>query len=111
MDNKEKLYVCLGDDNQVSIQSRFDVDMWLKHVEEGDGSLSQTVIGSLDQFSSHPHFFITFKNGSVLTYDIVTAPDEASAKIKVLTKKRNANKKIEFKRIQNLTSIIKSYFE
>ena len=106
----DKLYLCLADDNGLSLQTRFEVDSWIKDVEEADGSLNQTVIGSLDPQSKIPYFFITFKNGSVTTYDLVSAADEESAKIKVTTKKRNANKRIEFKRIQNLTSLIKDYF-
>lgn len=107
--NKEKLYLCLGDDNSLSLQTRFEVDSWIKDAEEANGSLNQTVIGSLDP-SKSPYFFITFKNGSVLTYDLILAADEESAKIKVTTKKRNANKRIEFKRIQNITGLIKDYY-
>lgn len=106
---KEKLYLCLDDNHQLSLETRFEVDSWIKGAEEGDGSLNQTVIGSLDPENPIPYWFIIFKNGMTITYDLVNAADEASAKIKVNSKKRNAGKRIEFKRLQNLTNLIGAY--
>lgn len=107
--SKDKLYLCLDDSHNLSLETRFEVDSWIKEVEEGDGSLTQTVIGSLDPSNPIPYFFVIFKNGSVVTYDLVNAADEESAKIKVASKKRNAGKRLEFRRLQNLTSLIKAF--
>lgn len=108
---KDKLYLCLSDDYQLSLQTRFEVDSWIKNAEEADGSLNQTVIGSLDPSSEHKYYFLTFKKGgNIISHDLISAGDEASAKIKVLAKKANANKRIEFKRVQDLSELIKQYY-
>ena len=104
-----KLYLCLDDDSKLSLEERFEVDSAIKNVEEGDGSLPYTVIGSVIVPANIPYFFIIFKNGSSIVYDLVQAADEDSAKTKVLTKKRNAGKRIEFKRVSNIAELIREY--
>jgi hypothetical protein len=107
----EKLYVCQADDTSLSLQTRIDVDSWIKNAEEANGSLSYTVVGSILSGSDKPYFLLTYKNGSIIGYDVVNADNEEDAKTLFLAKKRNAGKKIEFKRIQDLSNLIKQYYE
>jgi len=104
-----KVCLCLDDDGKLSLEERFEVDQTIKNMEEGDGSLPYTVIGSVTIPAEIPYFFIIFKNGSSIVYDLVQAADEASAKTKVLTKKRNAGKRIDFKRVSNIAGLISQY--
>jgi hypothetical protein len=107
---KLKLYLCLSDDGKLSLQTRFEVDEWIKNIEEAMGAFSQTIIGPVELPNEIPYFFIVFMNGQkTTTYDLVQAADMESAKIKVTTKKRNAGKRIDFKRVFNIADIIKEY--
>lgn len=107
-----KLYLCLSEGNKLFLQTRSEIDKWIKEAEEAFGSLDQTVIGSVEVPSEIPYFFIVFMNGQKTTvYDLVQAADIESAKNKVLTKKRNAGKRIEFKRVLNIADVIREYKE
>lgn len=106
------LYLCLGANNHLFLQTRVEVDEWIKSAEEAFGSMDHTVVGPIDieEAKQIPYFFIVFMNGQkTTTYDLVQAADVESAKNKVTTKKRNAGKRIEFKRVFNIADVIREY--
>ncbi len=107
---KNKLYLCLGDNGHLSLETRYEVDSWLKSVEEGDSALTQTVVGSIDLNNPNPYFFVVFMMGKATTiYDVVDAADEEAARVKIASKKRYAGKLLEFKRVQNLSELTSQY--
>lgn len=109
---KEKLYVCLNDDNTLSLETRFDVDAAIKNAEETYNSdMPFTVIGNISTPVEGKAFMIICKNNSSVFYDVITAASEEKAIEKLLSKKRFLNKNIEIKRVQDLTQIILNYYE
>jgi DNA polymerase elongation subunit (family B) len=110
MDKPNKIYLVLGDSHQLYLETRYEVDSWLKEVEEGHGSINQTVIGSVDLDVKEPYFFFIFKlNKQTTVYDVISAKTQLDAMTKLALKKRYAGKTIEFKRIQNIENIIRDY--
>ncbi len=110
MDNKNRLYLCLSDNGSLSLQTRYEIDSWLTGVEEGHGSVNQTVVGSIDMDETLPYFFVVFKMGKAVTvYDVVPAADEESARIEIASKKRYAGKLLEFKRVSDISPLIAQF--
>lgn len=108
----EKLYVCQSIDNKLCLQTRADVDSWIKNAEEAHGSLEYTVVGSFIPAPNRTPYLITFKHGSIIGYEVVIAVGgNQGAKEHFLGLKRNIGKRIEIKRIQDLSSLIKEYYE
>jgi hypothetical protein len=108
---KDKLYVCLEENNKLSIHSREEVDAVIKDVEEDyEGELPYTVVGSIITPIEEIPFLFTCTVGTVTFYEVVIADSEEKAKEKLLLKKRIKKTKVEIKNIKNLSLLIAEYY-
>jgi hypothetical protein len=111
----DKLYVCLGDNGELSLQSRYEVDSMISNAEVFDGSMSFTVVGNLPQPVVQTPFLII---GSMLNnaqpsvvYGVVEAEDEEAAKTAFLSNKRNKTRRVKVQSVRNLTKLLKEYYQ
>lgn len=112
----DKVYVVMSDEHKLSLQTRTEVDAWIKDAEEAEGSLAYTVLGSINiggnTIPSELKFYLfTIKQENSIIYDIVEGTNEETAKAFCLKRPRYKRKHIEIKRTQELTDLINKFYE
>lgn len=108
----EKLYVCLGEGSKLSLHTRTEVDLVIKTIEEDyDGSMPFTVVGNILVPVEGSPFFVTYKVGNTILYDIVIGTEENKAKETLLNKKRLKGKNVTILAFRNISQLITDYYE
>jgi hypothetical protein len=107
----EKLYVCLNDDDSISLQSRDDVDSVIKNAEENLGSLPFTVLGHISIPLEGSPFLFTCTQPKTVFFEVITATNEDEAKDILLNKKRLKNKTFKIQAVRDLSELVKKYYE
>jgi hypothetical protein len=108
---QDKLYVCLDDNNRLSLQTRYTLDAMIADAEESDNSLSMTAVGTVKVPSEKTPFYIVAKMNTAVLYDVVEADSVEDAQKKFLGFKRFAGKNVVIQHTRDLTDIIKQYYE
>lgn len=103
----------MSSDNELLLQTRFEVESAIKSVEEdSEKKLAFTVVGSILAPLEKPAYLVVTKiDNKTIGYGVVTAntPEEASEL--TLTNKFFSKRNVEIKSIKNITHLIKNYYE
>lgn len=109
--SKTKLYVCLGDNGDLSLNDVFEVNSVIGSAEEFEGNMPYAVVGSIEVPTEETPFLIIAKHGRSSTiYDVVVAQTEEAAKTTFLGKKRNVGRDITVKVVRDLSNLVKQYY-
>jgi precorrin-6B methylase 2 len=106
----EKIYVCLYENGGLSLETRFDVDAVITNAEEFQGNMPFTVLGSVKVPVILTAYLIIAKVGTTIVYNVIEAKNEEAALSIFKSLKRNINRTVSIKRVEDLTHLIKEYY-